>query len=101
MTVAYTYNTVSREQYEDVFPEVLGTREVPSGMIAHAAGLEGDGTWHIIEIWESDEQRSQWERETLLPILQKHGVDITQGPPEWTRVEVEHLSTAAQPSLAR
>jgi hypothetical protein len=94
MTVAYTYNTVSREEYELVFPQVLGDSTSHDGLIVHAAGEESDGTWRIVEVWDSDENRGRWERETLLPTLQQHGVDITQGPPAWTRVEVHELVTA-------
>lgn len=93
MTVAYTYNSVTREQYEDLFPEVLGDGGAHQGLIVHAAGEEVDGKWHIIEVWDNDDNRSRWERETLLPALQQHGLDTTQGPPEWTRVEVRTLVT--------
>ena len=55
---------------------------------------EPDGTWRIVEVWDSDENRDRWQNETLLPTLQQHGVDITQGPPAWTRVEVRQLVTS-------
>jgi heme-degrading monooxygenase HmoA len=93
MTVAYTYNSVSREEYEALFPQVLGEDRPHEGLIMHAAGEETGGKWHIVEVWDSDENRSRWERETLLPALQQHGVDTSQGPPEWTRVEVRNLVT--------
>jgi len=94
MTVAYTYNSVSREEYESVFPQVLGNGTVHAGLIMHVAGEESGGNWRIIEVWDSDANRSRWERETLLPALQQHGGDTSQGPPEWTRVEVRTLVTS-------
>jgi quinol monooxygenase YgiN len=94
VTVAYTFNTVSKEEYERVFPQVLGTGTQHEGLIVHAAGEEADGTWRIVEVWDSDENRDRWQNETLLPTLQQHGVDITQGPPAWTRVEVRELVTS-------
>lgn len=93
MTVAYTYNTVSRKEYEEIFPEVIQAGGSPQGLIVHAAGEEKDGAWRIVEVWQSDEERSRWERETLLPALERHGVDTSAGPPEWTRVEVSTLVT--------
>ncbi len=94
MTVAYTYNTVSKKEYELVFPQVLGKDAPHEGLIVHAAGEESDGTWRIVEVWDSDDNRDRWQNETLLPILQQHGVDTTQGPPAWTRVEVRELVTS-------
>jgi hypothetical protein len=93
MTVAYSYNSVTREEYERIFPEVLAEGAAPAGLITHAAGEEAGGKWHVIEVWDSDDNRSRWERETLLPKLQKHGVDTSQGPPAWTRVDVVNLVT--------
>ena len=94
MAVAYTYNSVSQDEYESVFPEILGNGKPHDGLLMHAAGDEGDGTWRIVEVWQSDGQRDRWQRETLLPVLERHGVDTSAGPPEWTRVEVKHLVTS-------
>jgi len=93
MTVAYTFNSVAREQYEPVFHELMDGGMSHEGLILHAAGAETDGKWRIIEVWESDESKGRWERDALMPALQRHGVDTTQGPPEWTRVEVQTLVT--------
>lgn len=48
----------------------------PLGLISHAAG-EADGSWHIVEIWESEDFAQQFDRERLLPAIEA----VTGGPP--------------------
>lgn len=93
MTVAYTYNLADRALYERVHGEIMPEGVKTEGMVLYAAGEEQDGALRLLEVWESDELRDRWANATLLPALKRNGVDVSQGPPEWTRVEVQTLIT--------
>ncbi|MFJ9429499.1 hypothetical protein ACIRQY_07515 [Streptomyces sp. NPDC101490] len=73
----------TREQYEKT-TRSLGETDwfPPAGLLAHAAGPDGDGGWRIVDFWESEDEflafmekgRPVFEREgvrTVLPTVQE------------------------------
>jgi hypothetical protein len=50
----------------------------PEGMIYHVASGKG-ADFRVVEVWES-EQLAQRFGERLMPILQKHGVELLREP---------------------
>ncbi len=67
---------VTREVYDAVTRELgLGTAH-PLGLISHAAG-ESEGSWQIVEIWESEEYAERFDRERLVPAVER----VTGSPP--------------------
>ena len=41
----------------------------PDGLIVHAAGFSGDGTFRIFDVWESAEHAQRFHDERLAPVL--------------------------------
>jgi hypothetical protein len=79
---------VKVETYERVRAEVRMDDNPPMGLIMHCAGAAGDGTWRVVEVWESATAQQNFLRERLGPALQKVGVK----PPKITEVPLHQLS---------
>ncbi|HME01708.1 MAG TPA: hypothetical protein VKG38_01585 [Solirubrobacteraceae bacterium] len=62
--------------YDAISIELDLGRDHPLGLIAHAAG-EADGSWHIVEIWESEDFAQRFDRERLVPAIEA----VTGRPP--------------------
>ena len=77
---------ITMEDYQKVIA-VLGT-EPPAGRLAHAVGVSGDGL-RFVNIWETREHASKFERERLLPAFAQVFGDR---PP--TRPQVSELDVA-------
>lgn len=82
---------VNVETYERVRAEVRMDANSPSGLIMHCAGAAGDGTWRVVEVWESAAEQQAFLQERLAPALQKVGVK----QPKITVVELHQLNLAA------
>ena len=93
MAVCYIIEppNVNVEMYERVRAEVRMDANPPSGLIVHCAGAAGDGTWRVVEVWESTDAQQAFLQERLAPALQKAGVT----PPKITVVPLHHFNTAA------
>ncbi len=61
--------SLTAEVYDAVSRELNLVSDHPLGLISHAAG-EADGSWHIVEIWESEEFAQWFDRERLLPAIE-------------------------------
>lgn len=86
MTFARMFNNpnVTKEQY-DATREKMGVSQdnMPEGGIIHVAGEGPDGTWRVIEVWESEEHARAWD-EKLEPVMTAQG--ISRPAPETWRV---------------
>ena len=49
----------------------------PPGLLSHAAGTADDGSFVVMEVWESREAQGRWMQEQLGPALQQGGVTVT------------------------
>ncbi len=79
------YDAVSRR---------LALHEDPAdGLILHAAGFSG-GTFRMIEIWESAEQKERFDRERLIPAVRDVVGDAASAPSN-ERYELHRLITPA------
>jgi len=53
----------------------------PDGGIIHVAGEGPDGSWRVIEVWESEENARAWD-EKLEPVLAAQGIS-RPAPETW------------------
>jgi hypothetical protein len=67
---------ISADLYDAITAGINVTSNHPPGLILHAAG-EGDGSWHIVEVWDSEEYARQFDAEILVPAIEA----ATGGPP--------------------
>ena len=67
---------ISREHYDRVNEQI--TKD-PEGLILHASA-ETDGGVLIVDVWDSKEANERFERETLLPALERTGFAATEAP---------------------
>ncbi len=81
---------VDTEVYERVRAEVRMDVNPPDGLILHCAGTAGDGTWRVVEIWDTSAAQQTFLGERLAPALQKLGVK----PPRITEVALHDLNIA-------
>lgn len=59
---------VSKEVYDAVSAKVNTQGDPPDGLILHCAG-DANGTWQIIEVWESEEHADRFADERLAPAI--------------------------------
>ncbi len=63
-----------------------GDGDWPDGMLFHSAGLDGDGTFVVTEVWESVEDQESFMKNRLASALAKGG--ITKPPSSVTWIEL-------------
>lgn len=68
--------TVTVQIYDAVTAELDIASDHPLGLISHAAG-EVQGSWQIVEIWESEEYAQRFDVERLVPAIEA----VTGSPP--------------------
>lgn len=68
--------SLTADVYDAVSSRLNLVTDHPLGLISHAAG-EADGSWHIVEIWESEDFAEQFDRERLVPAIEA----VTGQPP--------------------
>lgn len=73
---------VTIDQY-DATVEQLGVsnENMPEGGMIHIAGAGPDGSWRVIEVWESEGHARAWD-ETLEPVLAARGI-ARPAPQTW------------------
>jgi hypothetical protein len=49
----------------------------PKGLISHVGFAKPDGSWNVVDVWESAEAFAEFGK-TLQPILQKIGVEVPE-----------------------
>jgi hypothetical protein len=85
--------SLTADVYDAVSRELNLHSDHPLGLISHAAG-EADGSWHIVEIWESASFAEQFDRERLVPAIEA----VTGRPPPGTAPTVAfHLRGLVTP----
>jgi hypothetical protein len=78
-----------REAYESLISRIDLDHKHPAGLIMHSAG-EIDGTWQVVNVWDSEEYADRFDREVLEPAMR----EITGGSRrEVTTYRLHHLVT--------
>jgi hypothetical protein len=84
MAFARMFNNpnVTKETYDATREKMGVTQEnMPDGGIIHVAGEGPDGSWRVIEVWESEENARAWD-EKLEPVLAAQGIS-RPAPETW------------------
>ena len=82
---------VNPETYDSVNDEMDIDNNRPEGLIFHTAGKIESGM-RIFDVWESAEDYERFERERLMPAVEKvgMGMDQTGGPPQPPEIYTLH-----------
>ena len=70
--------------------------QVPDGLIYHAAGVQENGNWQAVSIWETQEHFNRFRDERILPLVREVlGDDLADaGPPPTESFEARHIISA-------
>jgi hypothetical protein len=82
--VRYQEVGMTRQQYDDAGALLEGGEFPPAGLELHVLFGE-EGSLRVSEIWASVDQQRAFNDETLLPVLEQVGVQLS-GPPETLQV---------------
>ena len=63
-----------------------GEGDWPDGLISHGAGLNGDGAFVVIEVWDTPEHQERFMEDRLGPALGEGG--ITEPPTSITWIDL-------------
>jgi len=80
----------TREMYDAVGEKLKIDDDPPAGLIVHTAG-EVDGSWQIVDVWESEEHAHRFETERLMPAITEIAGEGNPGAPERTVYEAHHV----------
>ncbi|MFB7027564.1 MULTISPECIES: hypothetical protein [unclassified Streptomyces] len=64
----------TEEQYEEIMRQLGSTDWFPAdGLIAHAAGPDGEGGWKVVDFWDSEDRFLAFV-ERARPIMERAGI---------------------------
>jgi hypothetical protein len=73
---------VNKERYDATRAKIgVDSGNIPEGGIVHIAGEGPDGSWRVIEVWESEEDARAWDAK-LEPVLAEQGIQ-RPAPETW------------------
>jgi hypothetical protein len=85
---------LNAEVYDAVNAEMDVDAKPPEGLLMHSAGIV-DGSWQIVDVWESEEHARRFDTERLTPAVEQvvgSTAGMTPPPsPEMTVYELHHL----------
>jgi hypothetical protein len=85
---------LTAEVYDAVNARMGIDGEPPEGLLMHSAGVV-DGTWQIVDVWESEEHARRFDSERLTPAIGGVVGSAGAGPPppapSATIYELHHL----------
>ena len=81
---------VTPEMYDAVNAKMAVDENPPEGLIMHSAG-DVNGTWQIIDVWESEEHARRFDSERLEPAVQEISGMTNLPEPNATVDEAYHL----------
>lgn len=74
--------SVTKDQYDALREKLnISPDNIPEGAIVHIAGEGPDGSWRVVEVWESEDHARAWD-EKLEPALAAGGVS-RPAPETW------------------
>ena len=77
------------QQYDQVWTELRNAGQShPQGLHHHVGGQQGNN-WLVVDVWESADAFNKFGQ-TLMPILQKIGVNTDQNKPVITQLYNEY-----------
>ena len=62
----------------------------PDGLVSHGAGLDGDGTFVVIEVWDSPDHQARFMEDRLGPALTEGGITSPPSSVTWIELIAHH-----------
>jgi hypothetical protein len=80
---------VGPEEYDRVNAEIT---EDPEGLILHTSSQRPDGRMRIVDVWESKDAYERFERDVLMPAMERIGAQPPEGgPPPREEYEIHNM----------
>jgi hypothetical protein len=87
--VQFNIPGMTAKQYDQVWTELRNAGQShPQGLHHHIGGQQGNN-WLVVDVWESADAFNKFGQ-TLMPILQKIGVNTDQNKPVITQLHNEY-----------
>jgi len=87
--VQFNIPGMTAKQYDQVWTELRNAGQShPQGLHHHVGGQQGNN-WLVVDVWESADAFNKFGQ-TLMPILQKIGVNTDQNQPVITQLYNEY-----------
>jgi len=81
----------NEDQYQAVNEQMGVAENPPEGLIFHAAGPVDDGSWGVLDFWESRGHFDRFSESRLGPAIQELGDRAPQGPPDIKEFPVHNV----------
>jgi len=81
---------LTAEMYDATQARIGTDADPPEGLLMHSVG-ETDGTWQIIDVWESEQHAQRFDDERLGPAIREVVGDVPRTPIETTVYELHNL----------
>jgi hypothetical protein len=81
---------MTAESYDAVSQRMDVEHDPPEGMICHSAGQMADGTWRMVDVWESKDAADRFRSERLAPAVMAVASELGMAPGE---PDVEYFET--------
>src|SRR4051812_20742054 len=75
------------DMYDAVNVRMDAQAEPPEGLICHTLGQADDGSWRIIDVWESREAADRFRDDRLLPAIRAIMADAGVDPDDMPEIE--------------
>ena len=69
----------TKEMYEELGKQIDFEHNHPKGEIFHAVGFDNSGKFHVVDIWESEEDFNNFVSSKLKPVLEKINAPMPKG----------------------
>ena len=66
----------TKQQYEDLKKEADWEHNHPKGEIFHSIGFDNSGRYHVVDIWESEQDFNNFIDNRIKPIMDKMNAPI-------------------------
>ena len=69
----------TKEMYEELRKEVDWENNQPKGEIFHAIGFDNSGGYHVVDIWESEQDFNNFITNKMKPVMDKLNAPMPKG----------------------
>jgi hypothetical protein len=81
---------LTAEMYDATQAKVGANENPPDGLLMHSVG-EVDGSWQIIDVWESEQHAQRFDDERLGPVISELVGEAPRAPVNTTSYELHNL----------
>ena len=69
----------TKEMYEELKKEIDWEHNQPKGEIFHAIGFDNSGRYHVVDIWESEQDFTNFITNKIKPVMDKNNAPMPKG----------------------